>query len=75
MVEVLWKAVASLLNRWITAEITYHDALHRFREGRGTETAALEAKLIQQLTAIREAVLFKVFLDLQKAYIALDRDR
>ena len=37
--------------------------------------AALEAKLFQQLTAMREAVLFKIFLDLQKAYDALDQER
>ena len=49
--------------------------LHRFRAGRGTETAALEAKLLQQLTAMREAVLFDVFLDLQKAYDTMDWDR
>ena len=54
------------------AAITHHNALHRFQAGRGTGTAVLEAKLIEQLTAMREAVLFKVFLDLQKAYDALD---
>ena len=46
--------------------------LHGFREGHGTGTADLEAKLLQQLTSMREAVLFEVFLDLQKAYDALD---
>ena len=45
--------------------------LHRFRAGRGTETVALEAKLLQQLTAMREAVLFDVFLDLHKSSYAL----
>ena len=49
--------------------------LHKFRAGRGTETAALEAKLLKQLTAMREAVLFDVFLDLQKAYDIMDWDR
>ena len=49
--------------------------LHRFRAGRGTGTAALEASLLQQLTAMREAVLFEVFLDLQKAYDTMDWDR
>ena len=38
-------------------------------------TAALKAKLIQQLMAMREAVLFEVFLDLQKSYDALYCDR
>ena len=70
LVEVLWKTVASLLNHRLTAGITYHDALHGFKVGQGTGTSALEANLIQQLTAIREAVLFRVFMDIQKAYDA-----
>ena len=73
LVEILWKAVASLLNCRLTAAITYHDALHRFWAGRGTGTAALKAKLLQHLTAMMEAVLFELFLDIQKAYNALDR--
>ena len=73
--EVLWKAVARLLNRRITADILYHDVLHGFRAGRRKGTADLEAKLPQHLTAMREAALFKIFLDLRKAYNALDRER
>ena len=64
LVKVLWKAVASLLNHRITSDITYHNALHKFRAGRGTGTAAFKAKLFQQLMSMREAVLFDVFLDL-----------
>ena len=75
IVEVLWKLAASLLNLRLTSAITYHDALHRFRAGRGTGTSALKAKLIQQLMDMREAFLFKVFLYIQKAYDALDWDR
>ena len=67
IVEVLWKAVASLLNRRLTAEIYFHDTLHRFWAERGTGTATLNAKLLLQLTAMREAVLFEVLLDLWKA--------
>ena len=48
-------------------EITYHNALHGFWAGRGMGTAILEDKLLQQLTYMREAVLFEVFLYLQKA--------
>ena len=38
-------------------------------------TASLETKLLQQLTDMREEVLYKVFLNLRKAYDELDRER
>ena len=72
LVEVLCKALTSLLNCRLAAAIKFHDVLHGFWAFRGTGTATLEAKLLQHLTSMREAVLFEVFLDLQKAYDALD---
>ena len=54
LVEVMWKVVAEILNFPLTASITYHDFLHGFRAGCGTGTATLEAKLLQQLSALRE---------------------
>ena len=75
LVEVIWKAVAVILNQRFTTTITYHDFLHIFRAGRGTGTATLDVKLLQQVAAFREAVLYAVFLDLHKAYYALDRYR
>ena len=63
-----------ILHRRLTA-IKLHDVLHGFREGRGTGTATLEAKLLQQLAAMREEALYVIFLDLTKAYDALDRSR
>ena len=71
LVEILWKAVASLLNRRLTAEIFYHNAIHGFWEGQGI--VSLEANFFQNLTSMRETALFEFFLDLQKAYDALDR--
>ena len=71
----MWKVVAASLNRRLAASITFHNFLHLFRAGRGTGTATLEAKLIQQLAALREEVLYVIFLDLHKAYDALDRSR
>ena len=59
----------------LTASITFHDFLHVFRAGCGTGTATLEAKLIQKLAALREEVLYVIFLDLHKAYDALERSR
>ena len=57
LVEVMWKVVAEILNRRLTAYITYHDFLHGFWVGRGTGTATLEAKLLHQVAALREEVL------------------
>ena len=73
--EVMWKVVAAILHRRLTASITYHDFLHGFRVSRGTGTTNLDAKLLQQLAALREEVLYVIFLDLHKAYDALDRSR
>ena len=75
MVEVTWKVVAEILHRRLTTAITYHDALHVFRAGRGTGTATLEAKLLQQLAAMREEFPYVIFLGLTKAYDVLDRSR
>ena len=73
--EVIWKVVAVILNLRLTASITFHDFLHRFWAGCGTGTANLETKLLLQLAVLREEVLYLIFLDLKKAYDALDRSR
>ena len=71
----MWKVAAAILNHRLTASITYHDFLHVFWAGRGTGTATLEAKMLQQLEALREEVLYVVFLDLHKVYDALYRSK
>ena len=75
LVEVMWKLVAAILNSRLTASITYHDFLHGFWAGCGIGTATLEAKLLQQLAALREEVLYVILLDMSKAYDALDMSR
>ena len=75
LVEVMWKVVAAILNRRITASIIFHEFLHGFWEGSGTGTTTLEAKLLQQLAALREEFLYVIFLDMHKVYDALDRSR
>ena len=57
------------------AAISFHEMPHRFWAGWVTGTTALEAKIFQQLKAMREAVLCEAFLDLWKAYHALYRER
>ena len=75
LVEVLWKVMAAILNHRLASSITFHVFLHGFRAGCGAGTATLEAKLLQQTPALREEVLYVIFLDLHKAYDALDRSR
>ena len=64
--------VTRLLNHRITAAIIFHYVLHGFQVGRGVVTTTLEPKLFQQLRDMKEAVLFEIFLDIQKAYDSLD---
>ena len=75
LVEMVWKAVAVILNCRFTASITYHDSLHGFREVRGTGTTTLEVKILHQVTVMRKAVLHKIFLYLHKSYDDLERSR
>ena len=75
LVEVMWKSAAAILNRQLMASITFHEFLHGFLVGRGTGTATLKANLLQKLAALRKEVLYVIFLDLYKAYDALDRSR
>ena len=72
LVEVMWKVVAVVLNRRLTASITYQYFLHGFRAGRGRGTATLVSKLLQQLEALGKKVLYMIFLDLHTEYYALD---
>ena len=75
LLEVVWKVVTVILIRQFTASITYHYSLCGFQEGRGTGTTTLEVKMLQHVTAIMEAVLHTIFLNLHKSYNALDRSR
>ena len=59
----------------IGSAVIHHDKLHGFRVGRGMGTASLKAKMLQQLTVMREEVLYEVFLDLKRAYDTLDQER
>ena len=74
LVEVLRKAISGIINQRISSSIQFHYSLHGFHAGRGTGTTTLEEKLLQQIIAIRDTVLHYIFLDLRKAYNALDMD-
>ena len=54
-----------VVNYLIGAEVDFHDTLRIFRVGREMGTSSLEVKLLQQLTEMREEVLYEVFIDLR----------
>jgi hypothetical protein len=65
----------AIINRRLTARVDFHDAVHGFRVGRGTNTAIIELKLRMQLAQRTTKPLYFVFLDRKKAYNTLDRGR
>ena len=75
LLEISWKVIESIINQRIASKVTFHDALHGFRAKRGTGTACIEAKLLQQLSKMIQTTLHFIFLDLQKAYDTVDRER
>jgi hypothetical protein len=50
------------------------DSLHGCRNGQGTSTAVIEAKLTQQLAHIEKAPFYEVFINLKKAFNAMDQE-
>jgi hypothetical protein len=75
LLEIFWKVCSSIINNRLQQSVEFHEALHGFREYRGTGTASLDAKLQMQLAQIRGIPLYQIFLDLSKAYDMLDRNR
>jgi hypothetical protein len=55
--------------------IKLHDSLHGCRNKRGMGTAIIEAKLAQQLLYLELKPFYGVFLDLRKAFDAMDWER
>ena len=74
ILEPLWKCIEILIDRRLQA-IEFHDSLHGFLSGRGTGMATTEVKLAHQLTYLEQKPLFGIFIDLRKAYDAMDRER
>jgi hypothetical protein len=68
LLEVLWKLLKSIIDGRLKAAISFQDALHGFRPGRGMTTAIIDAKLFQQLALIHQVPVFEIFIDLKKAY-------
>ena len=74
LLEPIWKCIERIIDHRLNA-IELHDSLHGCRNGRGTGTAIIKAKLAQQLAYLELKPFDGVFLDLRKAFDALDRER
>jgi hypothetical protein len=74
LLEPFWKVIEIIMDGRLEV-INFHDCLHGFLKGRGTGTATVEAKLAQQLAYIEQEPLYQTFIDLKKAYDAMDRER
>jgi hypothetical protein len=74
LLDPIWKVVEKVMVAQFSV-IKLHDCLHGGLPGRGTGTAIMEVKLQQQLAWVDQEPLYQIYLDLRKAYDALDRGR
>jgi hypothetical protein len=74
LLEPIWKVIERIIDHWLNA-FNLHDSLHGCRNKRSTGTAIIEAKLAQQLLHLELKPFYGVFLDLRKAFDAMDRER
>ena len=66
---MVWKVYMAVEDCRLKRSVILHSALHDFKEGRGTGTATLEAKLVHKLGGIAHKPLFQVFLDVRRSTI------
>jgi hypothetical protein len=71
LLNPMWKAMEKIMVARLSV-IKLHDSLHGGLPRRGTGTAIMEAKLNQQLAWVDQEPLYQIYLDLRKAYDALD---
>ncbi len=74
LLEPIWKVIERIINHRLDA-FDLHDSLHGCCNKRSTGTAIIEAKLAQQLLYLELKSFYGVFLDLQKAFDAMDREQ
>ena len=74
LLDPIWKVTEKVMVAQLSV-IKLHDCLHGGLPKRGTGTAIMEVKLQQQLAWVDQEPLYQIYLDLRKAYDALDRGR
>jgi hypothetical protein len=71
LLEPCWKVMESILVQRLSA-IQCHDSLHGGINKKGTGMATIKVKLVQQLAFLDQKPWHQIFLDLHKAYDAMD---
>jgi hypothetical protein len=74
LLELVWKVTERVMDHRLEA-IVLHDSLNGCRNRRGMGTAIIEAKLTQQLAHIKQSPFYGAFVDLTKAFDAMDWER
>ncbi len=72
LLELIWKVLEKVMDLRLEA-IILHNSLHGCLASRGTGTRIIEAKLAQQLVHLEQTPFFGIFIDLWKAFDAMDR--
>jgi hypothetical protein len=73
LLEPIWKCIERVIDHQLDS-IELHDSLHGCRNKHGTGTAIIEAKLAQQLLYLELKPFYSIFLDLRKAFNAMNRE-
>jgi hypothetical protein len=73
LLEPIWKVIKQIIDHWLDS-IQLHDSLHGCRHQLGMGTAIIKAKLVQQLSYLELQPFYGVFLDLKKAFDAMDKE-
>ena len=71
LMEPIWKVLERVMDHRLET-IVLPDSLHGCLKHRGTGTAIIEAKLAQQLAHLEQAPFYRVFINLRKAFDAMD---
>jgi hypothetical protein len=74
LLEPFWKVMEKVMVAQL-ASIKFHDGLHGGLPGQGTGMAMIKAKLAQSLAWCNQRPLYQIYVDLKKAYNALDREQ
>ncbi len=74
LLEPIWKVLERVMDLQLEA-IVLQDSLHGCLARRGMGTGIIEAKLAQQLAHLEQMPCFGVFIDLKKAFDAMDQGR